>query len=330
MLAVYPRQFDKGMCFESEEHGHGAGIVTDCHPTKDNISKENLNVITAFTQPQGSKTPKISSRLDFFSNDGTKSLTYLTWLLQNTQKLNSEKFFFEDKNFGMSQHDQARSMSGYLKIEINDSGANIDRTFHQFHSPNDNRLMGSAIPFSFTFQLCKKMGGEIKMHRLEGLGTTFVILIKTIRKFPEGFSVIKTKEVVKTNDSLEKILIVEDIALIQDSARFYLPNVSYMIDIAYSTSEAINKVIKEGFNYIIVDLESIKKDAIYMLKQIRDIEINLKRKAAKICLINNQFLEDDKYTLMNKYGEIKADLCIEKPLKFNMFENLFNSNQTSI
>ena len=41
--AVYPRQFDKGMRFESEEHG--VEVVPDCQPTKDIISKKNSGII---------------------------------------------------------------------------------------------------------------------------------------------------------------------------------------------------------------------------------------------------------------------------------------------
>ena len=41
---VYPCNYDKGMPFESKEYG--SGLILDCKPIKDQITKENFWIYT--------------------------------------------------------------------------------------------------------------------------------------------------------------------------------------------------------------------------------------------------------------------------------------------
>ena len=51
--AVYPRNYDKGMPFESEEYG--TGLILDCKPIKDQITKEKFWIYTVqFKKEDGS------------------------------------------------------------------------------------------------------------------------------------------------------------------------------------------------------------------------------------------------------------------------------------
>ena len=88
-------------------------------------------------------------------------------------------------NFSLRLTNQQNKATGFLKIEIIDSGCGIEKEdisklfqkFEQVGLSNHNRL-GVGLGLWITKALCNKMNGDIEVHSKLKKGSTFIALIK--------------------------------------------------------------------------------------------------------------------------------------------------------
>ena len=138
---------------------------------------------------------------------------------------------------------QCQFSDGYIRIEIVDTGCGmkphqVGQLFQRFSQVNENttkRQIGTGLGLWISKELCKLMQGDIKVSSIEGVGTSFVFLIKTQSSPNEDQpSQLKKLPSINTRSKIEFQSILDsrkNVSFIQRSASMVqmpdLSNISY-------------------------------------------------------------------------------------------------------
>lgn len=167
-----------------------------------------------------------------------------------------------------------------LHIHIQDTGIGIpndkiDKIFNSFTQVSGDmtrKYGGTGLGLSIVEKLVKLHQGTIKVISKENKGTTFNIILPFEIAEEEKIPKVE-KENIKYSRSLSglSILIVDDNELNLSLAieTLYKFNNSIHTEVAYNGREAIEKLEKENFDLIIMDIQMPVMDGYEATKQIR-------------------------------------------------------------
>jgi len=148
-----------------------------------------------------------------------------------------------------------------IEIKVSDTGIGIpedkhEAIFERFKQADENitrKYGGTGLGLSITKKLIDLFGGQIKLNSKVGIGSEFIIQIlfqiaNNASDYKSLVNVDKTNVVKGLN-----ILVVEDNELNQKYARKVLKNADN-ISVAYNGQEAIDKVMANKYDIILMDL----------------------------------------------------------------------------
>lgn len=222
-----------------------------------------------------------------------------------------------------------------LLFEISDSGIGMSEDFQQnlfdkFSQENalSNRSYeGTGLGMSISKEIIELMGGSIALKSRKGVGTEISFRIE----FPVGIedNLIRIDKNTRNFDiSSTKVLIVEDNEMNRFIAKQSLVQAKCIIDEAENGVAAVEKVRKNSYDIILMDIQMPVMDGVEATKIIRN-ELNIKTPV--IALTANAFKHD-----IDLYLSIGMNDFLIKPYKeedlYSKIENncrLFKSKNSN-
>lgn len=201
-------------------------------------------------------------------------------LLGNAVKFTSDGFIKVTLDF--LRKDET---SGIFSFTVEDTGIGISevqqsklfKSFSQGDSSITRKFGGSGLGLIISSQLAKKMGSNIKVDSIEGIGSKFCFSLETEYKTNSNLNVESLcfeEEKFDLVSNQFKILIADDFELnleyIKDILRNYFPNAC--ISTASNGLEAFERVKSDLFDLILIDIQMPVMDGIATTLKIREYE----------------------------------------------------------
>lgn len=168
-----------------------------------------------------------------------------------------------------------------LIISVEDTGIgikkeSISRLFDKFDRLDIERnttVEGTGLGLAITKKLVDMMGGKINVSSTFGKGSIFVVTIKQkISKMDKPKEKIKTVKTISNIDySKKKVLVVDDNVLNLKVANRALSDLNIKIDEATSGKEAIEKVKKNKYDIVLLDIMMPQMDGVKTLEELKKL-----------------------------------------------------------
>ncbi|MDD2698877.1 MAG: PAS domain S-box protein [Arcobacteraceae bacterium] len=174
-------------------------------------------------------------------------------LTRDTNKVQLQ-FIIEDSGIGISPENQKK----------------LFQSFEQADNSTTRKYGGTGLGLKISKQLVELMGGNISMESEEGIGTTFTFNLTL------GF--ITRVETEKLNfDKFVKsqFLIVDDNELERDYLSRILNSWQIQNKVACDGEEAFEILLKEQFDYVLLDWQMPKLDGLELLKKLKVANIEI-------------------------------------------------------
>lgn len=268
---------------------------------------------------------------DFLIGDPTRLSQILINLIGNALK-------FTDKGYVELMVSQVKETetATFLQFAIIDSGLGIPRdkidsifeSFNQASNETTRKFGGTGLGLTITRRLIELQGGSISVESEIGKGSKFSFLIQ-FKKAQNGIvKTVKIKKELSSTDFLKdiSILLVEDNELNQLLTVKVFEKFDKTIDIADNGKIAIEKIEKNNYDIILMDIQMPEMDGIELTQYIRT-NFGPKSKIPIIALTAHATLLEEQKCLesgMNDY--------LSKPFDFNeliekIHYNLMNTNE---
>ncbi|MBI5047883.1 MAG: response regulator [Deltaproteobacteria bacterium] len=184
------------------------------------------------------------------------------------------------ENIDVDENSLILKKGRYVKLSVQDNGIgipeeNVNRIFDPYFTTKEH---GSGLGLAISYSIIKKHDGLIAVESKLGKGTTFYIYLPASDK-----KITKSNKLEeKLYTGKEKILVMDDEALIRELLNELLSHIGYAVELAKDGSETIEKyrkAVKSGcpFDAVIMDLTIPGgiggKEAI---KQLLEIDPNTK------------------------------------------------------
>ena len=166
-----------------------------------------------------------------------------------------------------------------LRIEVRDTGPGISpenqslifEEFVQIASMTQSEALGTGLGLAITSRLVKQMGGEIGCQSNSGAGSTFWIEIPLVMaEMPEAAPEMPRQDVASQVADLRlRILVVDDVKANRDVAGALLASMGHDVSFAGSGTEALEKLPKEEFDLVLMDLQMPQMDGFAAARAIR-------------------------------------------------------------
>ena len=251
------------MTFEHTPFKLSASISAMLHLFETKIQEKNLELIKEYdtTIPDilvGDSVRLHQIILNLVSNavkftSKGKITVRVRKLKEDTKKVNIE-FTITDTGIGISENN--------IKHIFDD--------FHQATSQTSRIYGGTGLGLSIVKQLVEQQGGSVFVKSKEGRGSDFSFILsfnKTDEKLLNETEVVENQKIGLNNIS---ILVVEDIPLNQLLMKTLLEEFGFMMDIAGNGKIAIEKLQKNTYDIILMDLQMPEMDGFEATEYIRN------------------------------------------------------------
>ncbi|MEX1023882.1 MAG: ATP-binding protein [Planctomycetota bacterium] len=186
------------------------------------------------------------------------------------------------KQGGVSVRLAARDTEGeetVLVAEVEDTGIGIPgqrldqlfKSFSQVDASTTRRFGGTGLGLAICQELCQRMGGDIDVTSVEGLGSTFRFHVR----MKIGEEALEPSEQERTGDIAERalnglrVLIAEDNPVNQLVARRMLETAGCRCEIAWNGRQAFDAVRDQHFDVVLMDCQMPEMDGFAATASIR-------------------------------------------------------------
>ena len=170
----------------------------------------------------------------------------------------------------------------------------IFEPFAQEHSGSRTKFAGTGLGMPIAKKLIEKMGGTITFESVEGVGTTFVIMVP-FRIDTDRDSKVETGEKTEVSIRGLHILLAEDNELNMEIAEFMLQNEGAEVTKAWDGQEAV-KIFEKSrsgeFDVILMDIMMPVMNGYEAAKMIRSLDKEDAKAIPIIAMTANAFAED--------------------------------------
>jgi len=224
---------------------------------------------------------------------------------------------------------------GYLKIEVIDTGCGIKeedmeklfQKFSQMNSEASQRQIGSGLGLWISKTLAEAMGGNIKVHSKQNVGTTFVLIIRADYAAPPK-ETTRSHSIDHCKTSTTRILLVDDDSYNLETHTHMLKSLGYTnIDTAtdgYGLFNLFKAKPEDYYDLILTDINMPNLDGVEAARKIRQFEKFAGRKSqAKIGFVTGH--SNNKEKQVCEGAEIRASFYLSKPLTLATLKGVLHS-----
>jgi signal transduction histidine kinase/DNA-binding NarL/FixJ family response regulator len=208
-----------------------------------------------------------------------------------------------------------------LEFSVRDTGIGIEKgdldiifeNFQQAHTTTSKKFEGTGLGLAIVKKLVETQGGSIQVQSEVGKGSVFSFVLnfkKTTKEVDYQDDII---EFVENDFKNSKVLIVEDVEFNQLLVKGLLDEFGFISDIATNGKRAIEKLEKETYDVILMDLQMPEMDGFQATTYIRDV---LKLKTPIIALTADVSTVD-----IEKCRAVGMDDYISKPINEQILYN---------
>ncbi len=212
----------------------------------------------------------------FINIDGTRLRQILYNLISNAIK------FTEKGKVGLtvSLVNQEDGVAR-LQFEISDTGVGISeeaqsrlfKAFEQADGSTTRRFGGTGLGLAISRKLARLMGGDIHVKSVEGEGTSFLIELDApvVAKFetPSEEDEDATSEATEAPDRRLSLLAAEDNAHNRRILAAFLKSLNADLTFAVDGEEALQMLMAQPFDVVLMDIQMPKMDGVDVVKAIR-------------------------------------------------------------
>ena len=293
------------------------------------IAEKLHTTIQSFQYKSEEKGIAIEENYDFDLNLVVKGDPYRLSQILNNLISNALKFTKQGKisvNGSIQSEMDERIM---MKFSVTDTGIGIPKDklsiifepFTQASSDTTRKYGGTGLGLSICKNLVEMQGGTLIVDSEEGIGTTFTFTIP----YDCSNSLLTIKSVAyTTNDisifNLKNVLMAEDVIVNQFLGKVILESVGFKVDIANNGIEALELIMQNNYDLILMDIQMPEMDGVTTTSKIRQLKDDKKSKIPIIALTANALVGNDK-----EYFEAGMNACLTKPFtQEKLFEVLIN------
>ncbi len=218
--------------------------------------------------------------------------------------------------------DKTRANKLFLRFDVTDTGIGIASeyvdtifdSFTQAGADTTRKFGGTGLGLTISKQLAGLMGGDISLQSELHKGTTFTTTIP----FEEAFvQEVASHDSVLDNNSMQKlselkVLLVEDNEfnrmVAEDTLKETIPGIR--LQIAVNGQEAVDRLKKEMFDIVLMDIQMPVMDGVTATKMIRNTLPEPARSVRIIAMTANVMQED-----VQQYFEIGMNAYVSKPFQ---------------
>lgn len=172
-----------------------------------------------------------------------------------------------------------------IRIQVSDTGIGIaenmkEKVFEEYiqgDSGVTKKYGGSGLGLSISKKLVEMMGGTIKLDSKLGLGTTVTISvpakIQDSNNKPDNEKKKNRQRIKRDKNTPPNVLLVEDIQMNIEIATAMLQRENCCVDIAETGEDALNKLKKNHYDLIFLDIQMPGIDGVTVTKEARRLGI---------------------------------------------------------
>lgn len=271
----------------------------------------------------GAKEKKIQLSLDLDPNLPTKIMADSLRLNQILMNLIGNAIKFTDHgevNFMVRVKDK-KGNNVRLEFAVKDTGIgiakeNIDKIFEVFEQADDQTTVkfgGTGLGLSIVKNLAKLKGGELHVQSEEGKGSlfTFTNWYEIVAGSEESIAP-KKMELTKFNNI--KILLAEDNQINTFLVLKILSNWGIEVEVVENGKDAIQKIIENDYNLVLMDTYMPVMNGLDAIKAIRNGAAGDIKKNIPIINFSAAVMESDKQIAMNSGADDILDKSFEPQL----------------
>ncbi|HEY5824654.1 MAG TPA: PAS domain S-box protein [Cyclobacteriaceae bacterium] len=240
------------------------------------LFQHHVNLLEARVQDKGIEVQLLTDKNipELLLGDPVRIGQIINNLVSNAIKF-TEKGYVE---ISISQLKKTSDQKSDLLISVKDTGIGIPKeklesvfeSFTQASSDTTRKFGGTGLGLSITRKLLHLMGSEVNVESQYGYGSTFSfeLTLETSTEIPAG----KEKSIsAHSHFSSAKILLVEDNRVNQIVASNFLKKWGIELTIANNGKEAVNLIVKKGFDMVLMDLQMPEMDGYEATRTIRQM-----------------------------------------------------------
>jgi signal transduction histidine kinase/ActR/RegA family two-component response regulator len=205
-----------------------------------------------------------------------------------------------------------------LLFSVTDTGIGIAKdklktlfqTFYQVDSTSKRKYGGTGLGLSIVKKLVELMGGKIEVESEEGLGSKFSFEMTFEKVNKSSINEELSIKIYSEKDMNLHILVVEDSKVNQLLIKKILTKKNWVVETANNGKEALEKLEKEEYDLILMDIQMPVMDGYEASKIIREKEKITQKHIPIIALTANATEEDQRKSI-----EVGMDEYLTKPIK---------------
>jgi CheY-like chemotaxis protein len=219
-------------------------------------------------------------------------------------KITLDKHFFNSRQI---THKPGMRAGAYVRLQVSDTGHGIDpsvidRVFEPYFTTKKSHE-GTGLGLAVVHGIVKGSGGDISVYSEPGQGTVFKILFPSIEQSVEDKSEVEDLAIGRG----QRVLFVDDEALLVDVAKQMLPQLGYKVSSFTSSVEALESFRRtpEKFDLVITDYTMPKMTGTQLAREMHSIKPEV---SIILCTGFNQNLNQEE---LSDFG---IDALLMKPL----------------
>ena len=226
---------------------------------------------------------------------------------------------YVEVNATLQKREQSKT---WIKFDVRDTGIGIapdyvGKIFDSFTQAGTDvarKFGGTGLGLTISRQLVELMQGEISVKSKLGEGTVFTVVIpfeeSAVQAVARSADIIDERIMKQLGDI--KILLVEDNEfnrmVAEDTLKEVIPGI--MIDIAVNGQEAVDRVQREQYDIVLMDIQMPVLDGLSATKVIRDT-LTPPARDVKIIAMTANVLQDD----VQQYLAAGMNAYVSKPFQ---------------